>query len=297
MNRFLLTISSILLFSITTTAMGDSIVAIIEDTSITMSELMQRKKLLSYFNHVGNLSPEQDKLYTNMVLQSMIDDQILLEYGKTVGLVVLPNEINGFLANIEQTAKMKPGQLVHNVVHNLGLPEEELRNKIKSEIIKSKVIREALSRSVKVSQEDIDSMVLATNFRDASLKLKIFTAKNDSAKTAKSMARLPSQIKNCSRIKYVRYKRFADLSELDVNLSQLSASMQAAVKDLELDEASDVIEEDKLRVVVVCAKSLNQFSLEDSNNIANFLGNKKLQIKAQKFFQDLRKKAYVKILM
>jgi hypothetical protein len=293
----LLIILNIIFFVFADMAYADKIVAIVEDTSITLSELEERKKLLKYFNNIGNLSPEQEKAYTNRVLQSMIDDQVLLEYTKTVGITVSPREIDEFIGNIEANGKLQPGALANHVVNALHIPLVGLRDKVKTEVIRSKVIRESLSRSVSISQEDVESMVLATNFRDASLKLQIFTAKNDNKKTVKFMSTLPSRIKSCKSLQYIRYKAFADLTEVTGKLSELSPSMQAIVKDLETDEASNVIEDEQLRVVVVCEKTLDGFTPEDNNSIANFLGNKKLQIKAQKFFQDLRKKAYIKVMM
>jgi hypothetical protein len=193
--------------------------------------------------------------------------------------------------------KMQPGQITNTIVNDLHISLEEFRHKIRVEIIRSKIIRELLSRNLNISQDDVESMVLATNFRDAKLKLKIFTAKNDSKKTIKSMEDLSRRIKSCKKLRYLNYKSFADISDLDINLSQLSPFMQTLVKDIDIDKASDVIEDEQIRVVVVCERTLEQFSTEDSNSVQNFLGNKKLQIKAQKFFQDLRKKAYIKILL
>jgi SurA N-terminal domain len=297
MNRILSIILSIILLSSSSSVLADRIVAIVEDTSITMIELEQRKKLLGFFNNIKNLSGDQDAAYSKMVLNSMIDDQVLCEYAKNIGLKATEQEIDTFISNIEQNAKMPKGHLVSQIVGGLHLPLHELRNKMKVEILRSKVIREALSRNVSISQEDIESMVLATNFRDATLKLEVFTAKDHGKRTAASMARLPSKIPNCKSIKYIRYGHFADLTEMTVKISELSPAMQIIVKDLEIDEASDLIEEDPLKVVVLCEKTLDKFSAEDNNSVANFLGNKKLHIKAQKFFQDLRKKTYVKILM
>jgi hypothetical protein len=297
MSRVLLIILNIIFFVFADIAYADKIVAIVEDTSITLSGLEGRKKLLKYFNRIGNLSTEQEKIYTSMVLQSMIDDQVLLEYAKTVGIIVTPKEIDKFIDNIEKTGKLQSGTLTNQIVNVLHIPLSELRSKMKAEVLRSKIIRDSLSRNVMISQEDVESMVLATNFRDASLKLQIFTAKNDKEKTIKFMSSLPSRIKSCKNIKHIRYKAFADLTEISGKLSELAPSMQAIVKDLEVNEASNVIEDDQIRVLVVCEKTLDGFTLEDNNSIANFLGNKKLQIKAQKFFQDLRKKAYIKVMM
>ncbi len=297
MNKILLVILNIIFLFCANVALADRIVAIVEDTSITSSQLEQRKKLLAYFNGVKTSSTEQETAYTKLVLQSMIDDQVLLEYSKTMGMVVLPKEIDLFISNIEKNAKLQPGGLTKHIVNALNIPVEELRDKIKVEILRSKIVREALSRNVSISEGEVESMVLATNFRDAKLKLQIFTAKNDNERTAKFMSKLPSRIKNCKSVKYMKYKRFADFTEIDTKLTELSTPIQSLVKDLEVGQASDVIEDGPLRVVVVCEKTLEQFTPQDSNSVANFLGNKKLQLKAQKFFQDLRKKAYVKVMM
>ena len=179
MNKIILVILSIIFLGFANIALADRIVAIVEDTSITLTELEQRKKLLGYFNHVKSLSSAEDKAYTNMVLQSMIDDAVLVEYSKTMGIIVTPKEIDIFIINIEQNGKLQPVTLANHIVKGLGLPLLELRNKMKVEIIRSKVVREALSRNVNISQDDVESMVLATNFKDAKIKLKDLAGDRD----------------------------------------------------------------------------------------------------------------------
>ena len=109
MNRILLIILSTVILSWHMLAFADRIVAVVEDTSITLSELEQRKKLIGFFNQVKNLTPEQDKSYSKMVLQGMIDDQVLLEYAKSISITIPASEIDTFISNLEMNGKMQPG--------------------------------------------------------------------------------------------------------------------------------------------------------------------------------------------
>ncbi len=287
---------AVTVFESSAIAMTDRIVAIVEDETITLSELQQRKKMMSYFNGVKSLSSEQDKHYANMMLQSMIDDEAMEQYAKKVEIAASDSEVNEFIKNIETNSKMQPGQLV-KAVKDLNVQEDVLRKLLHAQVVRNKIIREVLSRNINVTQDDVESLILSTNSRDAILNLKVFTAKNDKDRTYKSMNSLNSRIKGCKNLNLLRYQPFAELSAISTKLSALSPDMQNLVKNMKIGETSGVVKDDGMRIFLLCEKNLDQMTMEDNNSVANFLGNKKLNLKARKFFQDLRKKAYVKVMM
>jgi hypothetical protein len=272
-------------------------VAIVEDTSITLSELQHRKKLIAYFSNIS-IAPSQDQQFSKAVLNSMIEDQVLFNYAKKIGISVTEKELETFISNIEQSNKMKPGHLAHEITHRINIPIQELDNKMRAELLRSKIVREMLARDVNITNQDVESLVLTTNFKDANIDLTIITSKDDSDKTYKKMENLKRRIKSCKSIKSLYFKKFAEVSEIQTKLSAINPMTQALVKDLPVDQPSQVVEDNnKLRIFLVCKKEIAEFSVAENDSISNFLGNKKLQIKAQKFFQDLRKKAYVKIML
>jgi hypothetical protein len=69
-------------------------------------------------------------------------------------------------------------------------------------------------------------------------------------------------------------------------------------KDLKPGVASSVFEmEDGFKIMLVCNKEIIGLTNEDNNYLVNFLSNKKLSGQAQKIFNDMRKRAYIKVLI
>ena len=160
-----------------------------------------------------------------------------------------------------------------------------------------KIIHEVLGQQISVTRNDVDSLILDTNSRDASLSLKVFTSKRDNDKAYKSMSKLSSRIRNCNNLNHLRYQSFATMSALDTTLSALAPNIQGMIKDMSVGEATGVVKDDKLQIFVLCARQIESFSDNDANQVSQILGNKQLNVKARKFLQHLRKKAYVKVLI
>ena len=191
---------------------------------------------------------------------------------------------------------MPSGQLEKSVV-NLHVSHAAFKETMKMNVLRSKIIHEVLKQQINVTRDDVDSLILDTNSRDAKLSLKVFTAKRNNDKAYKSMSKLSSRIRGCSNTKHLRYQSFATMEEIDTNLSTLAPSVQGAIKDMSQGQATGVIRDDKLQVFLLCAKQIDGFSDNDANQVTQILGSKQLNIKARKFLLNLRKKAYVKVMM
>lgn len=296
MRILLLILVTILSFQGKVRAADDQIVAIVGKEPLTSSELDQRKKLMKFFNNLSTLSAEEEKAFTANILQTMIDDEVLLQYGSKMRIHVSEHEIQNFIKNLEEHNKMPAGNL-EKAVNNAHVTSASFHEKIRVEVLRSKIIHEVLGSQIKVTKGDVDSLILDTNSRDAKLSFKVFTAKYKNDRAYRSMSKLSSKIKGCNNTASLRYNSFAKMSELDTTLSALPPNVQGLVKDMEVGQATGVIKDDKLQVFLLCAKNIEEFSDNDANQLYQMVAHKQLNYKARKFLQNLRKKTYVKILM
>lgn len=296
MRKILLILISCILTLCNTNALADKILAIIDNTPITHSEVQNLRKVISYFGGLDAVKSQKEEVISKMMLDAAISDQIIINYAKSVSMKASDQEVDAMIKAMAESKKLSSKDLINYIKNNLSVPEKEFKNKIKVEVLRTKIVREVLSRNIDVSQKDVQSLALSTHFKDATLDLKILTAKDNGEKTYHKMQKLKAKIKNCDYVKRLNYKKFAELSEIKTRLSSLSPTMQTLTKDLPINTPSDVIEDEGLRIVLVCAREIDEITSQDNYNLTNFLGNKKLQIDTQKFFQDLRKKAYVKIV-
>ena len=226
----------------------------------------------------------------------MVEDEVLSQYAAKHRISASDTEIKNFIKHVETSNKMPEGHLERSVL-NLHVSKVTLNEKIRTEILRSKIIHEVLGQQISVTRNDVDSLILDTNSRDASLSLKVFTSKRDNDKAYKSMSKLSSRIRNCNNLNHLRYQSFATMSALDTTLSALAPNIQGMIKDMSVGEATGVVKDDKLQIFVLCARQIESFSDNDANQVSQILGNKQLNVKARKFLQHLRKKAYVKVLI
>ena len=296
MMRFLLLVLTIIALQTSVFAAEDRIIAIVNKQPITLSELEQRKKIMRFFGNVPHLNAEQEKLFTSNILQSMIDDEVISQYAAKSNIKVTDAEIKNFIKHVETNNKMPEGQFERSVI-SLHVSKEAFNEKIRTEVLRSKIVHEVLGQQVSVTRGEVDSLILDTNSRDASLSLKVFTAKRNNEKAYKSMSKLRDRIKGCKNTSHLRYQSFATASEVNTTLSVLAPNVQGAVKDLSIGEATGVVKDDKLQVFVLCARQIEAFSDTDANQVSQLVAGKQLNVKARKFLQNLRKKAYVKVLI
>lgn len=275
---------------------ADKIVAVVDKSPITASEVQNLHKLLVYFGNGEEFKGKSEKAISKLILEAAIADKVIENYANSSKISVSEAEIDGMIKSLAEEKKLDLPALNKHIAHKLGVPIKEFRHKIEVEILRSKIVRGIVGRNIEVSEKEVENLVLSTNFRDASLDIQIFTSKDNSDKSYMKMQKLRNSIRNCNQAKRLNYRKFATLSEMSSKLSMLSPTIQNIAKEIPIGTASDVIEDGSLRIIMVCSRKIDDITIQDSNNLTNFLGSKKLQIEAQKFLQDLRKKAYIKII-
>ncbi|MES2214673.1 MAG: SurA N-terminal domain-containing protein [Pseudomonadota bacterium] len=278
-------------------AKEDSIVALVNDEPITLYELEERGKMVKFFNKIGSLTAEQTKIFNHSVLEGLIDETLISQQQESFGVNVSEEEIDNAISSIEERNKMSKGYMKSSLASQ-NISNNAFRSKIKAELLKSKIVSTALMRNVAVTAGEVEAAVLAQNSKDAEVSLKVLTAKNNSHKTYNQMTVIASTLPSCKKINSRSYKDIGTLVDLDTKLSNLEPKVQNIIKDLAVGENSDAIKVgEDLKIFLLCSKKILDFTADENNYVINFLGNKKLLLRAKKYQEDLRKKSYIKILI
>ncbi len=285
-----------LLISAQSSASIQKIVAIVNDDTITLSELDERAKLIAFFSNVSPDDNSQKAVIRKLALENLIDEELLFQQEKALGLKIDSQSIDKGISNIEENNKMQKGQLSLLLQEN-NISKSSFRNKVKSDILKSRIFSEVLPHSVTVNNNNLESVILNDSTKDADLTLKILTANESDQKSYDKMVYLSEKIKNCTLPKAVGYKTVAALEEIDTKFSKLDAQTKNIVRTLKVGSHSGVIKtEDHFKIIMLCGRKIDNVTEQENNYLINFLTNKKLSLKLKKYQQDLRKKSYIKIL-
>ncbi|HJD60874.1 MAG TPA: SurA N-terminal domain-containing protein [Rickettsia endosymbiont of Columbicola hoogstraali] len=292
MKKLLLIIT--VFFTCSAVAETSNIVALVNNEPITLNEFRARKKMIMALNNVEEVTPAQDKELSDIAIKILIEESLLFQYygDKEIS----QEEIDNAIKSIEDRNKMPHGSLLQYLKSRSVNPDSFI-SQIKSELIKMNVLS-GLSRSVQVSNKEIDVAILSSDQKEVEVSMQIFTSKNKSDKTFAQMNNLKSKLKNCSDVKKSLYENFATMTVITDKLSKIEEAKQTIVKDLNPNQASNVFEKyNEFEIVQVCTKKILNISEDENNYVVNFLTNKKISQKAQKFFEDMHKKAYIKITL
>lgn len=271
-----------------------NIVALVNNEPITLHEFLARKHMIMALNNINNPDSQTDKQLDRMAINSVIND--LLLYQSVNGKKSSDSELNESIETIEQRNKMAKGQLMQ-LLKSKSIDINSFKSQIGAEIIKMNILS-SISRSVAISAKEVDAIILATNSKDAEISAQIFTSKDKQDKTLQKMYGLQKRLTNCHDIKESLYKDFSTLEIVNQNLSTLDSTLQTILKDLNTGEKSSVFEmQDGFKLILMCNKKIVNVTLDENDYVVNLLTNKKMSQKAQKYFEDMRKKAYIKIML
>jgi len=274
------------------------IVAIVNNEPITWYEFQARKKMIVALNNVKNSDNDSsiDRQISQTALNSLIDDELMRQHAIKVGAKISDSELNDAILSIEERNEMPKGHLI-NFFKSKGVDINSFKSQIKSELIKSNILS-YMSKSVTISPKEIDYLILSNNVKNVKLSLKVFTSKDKSEKTINKMQTLQKNLKRSNSIKDSMYKDFADLAVIEGNLSSLDNQLQTIIKDLDKGSVSSIFESSEgFKLVLVCSKIVDHMSDEENSYVINFLTNKKMSQQAKKFFSDMRKRAYIQIML
>jgi hypothetical protein len=293
MNKLLLIISVVFTFNAAQASLPN-IVASVNDEPITLNEFRARKKMIMALNNVESLTPAQDKQLSDLAIKSLIDESLLFQYA---GDRETPQEeIDNAIKSIEDRNKMPHGSLLQYLKSKSVNPDSFI-SQIKSELIKMNILS-SLSRSVQVSNKEIDVAILSSDQKDVEISMQVFTSKDKGNKAFTQMNNLKNRLKKCTDVKKSLYDNFATMQIITDKLSKIEDVKQTIVKDLGPDKASNVFEvNNKFEIILVCNKKILNVNEDENNDVVNFLTNKKISQKAQKRFENMRKKAAIKIML
>ncbi len=271
------------------------IVAVVNDKPITSGQLTQRKKLVLILNKGMDKSIKNfDRILSRNALNSLIDEAILFQYAKKVGMKIGEKEIESAIANFEAGNKHPKGYY-EKLLKNEAVEYVSFMDEVKAELIKNEILG-SIYRSSKVSPTEIDDVVLFTNSKDASVSALVFTSKDAEASTLLKMDSLSKKVKDCKKIKESLYKSFAEKEEINSKLSELDPQLNTILKDLRPNEPSVVFQVGKVfKFALLCDKKIDAVTPEENTYVTNVLANKKNSKKIIKLLKDLRSRAYIKI--
>jgi hypothetical protein len=260
-----------------------------------MYEFTARKKMVIALNKVDNSDINTDKQLNKNVLNLLIEEELLNQHAEKTGIKISEPEIDSAILTIEERNKMPKGHLLQ-YMRELGVSADSFKKQIKSELIKYNIISN-LSNSISVSPKELDVAVINSGYEDFNITAWIFASLNSDDKNLNKMQKLQKSLTDCNKVENKLYADFAIGEKIEGKLKDLGDKTKSVILDTNENSCSNIYQEDgKFKLVLVCSKKAS-VSGDEINKVKSFLSNQKMSKKAEKFFKDLKSKAYINILL
>lgn len=271
----------------------NNIKAIVNHETITVEELLMRKIVMRTINGMGQLPPEQEKAFTDSILQGMIQDKIILQTSQQMGIYATDDEVNEYIATLEQRNQMPAHYMRDN------LPKEmfsDFTKKIRNNVLKTKLIQRVVTPNISIPRRTTDKMAILADGKDAELSLYIATTDNAHNADFNKIQKLRSKLFQLKCFDPKTEAKYQEFQKIDTTLSQLTAKQASIIRDIEVGQVSSIIKDgEHLQAMKLCAKRLQEYGPEEQQKMLAFVGNHKLQLQAERYLKSLHRRSYIKI--
>ncbi|MCC7305082.1 MAG: peptidylprolyl isomerase [Alphaproteobacteria bacterium] len=157
--RFLLLILSIfaLLPLPAQAARSEGIAAVVNQDAITMTDLNARLKLIILSSGLPN-NEEIRKRLTKQIMDSLIEEQLMLQEAKRLEIAVTDEEVKQGFAQLAAQNKLQPAQFQEAIIRS-GVDINTMWRQIRAQLGWTKVIQQEMRPRVNVSDADIDDFL------------------------------------------------------------------------------------------------------------------------------------------
>jgi len=296
----------------------DRIVAVVNDDIITLFEL--NRSVRPYAERIRALGYSTDKERRMLfkvredILSQLIDQKIKDQEIKRFGIKISEKDINQTIERIKE-ANFYTDEDLRAALAKDGLSMEEYRERIKEQILRTRLVNIKVKSKIVITNEDIKFYY--KNHQDKYGGKKKYHLYNmvkkvpsfaDEKEKLRIKARMDSILKELNEGKsfetilksYSESSLEAEGGDLGLfGLDELSPQLQNIIKEMKAGEFTPVLDTDQgLQIFLV--KEIVQTSgkpLEDvSHEIGEILFNEIVEKKFQSWLEDLRKQSVIKII-
>lgn len=135
------------------------IAAVVNEEIISAFDLQARLKLVITMSQL----PRTDETFKSLApatLRTLIDEKLKFQEAKNLGISVSQDELDGAISLIEQRNGLTPNTLIDMLEKN-SVDPETLFDQLRSEIVWSRIIGRKYRNNVIISDEDIDTAMMA----------------------------------------------------------------------------------------------------------------------------------------
>lgn len=306
MIRKLVNITICLLLTTAPARAEESIVAVVDDTAISSSDLKDRTKLIMLSAGLPNTQEMQEKLKAQ-ILNSLIEEAIQNNEAKKLNILVDKQAVENGIDQIAKQNNVDPKQF-RNMLSSKGVNLDTLRKQISSQIAWSNVIQSKIRPRIIITDTDIEAtmnQIRGNIGKSEYLAAEIFLPYQDKKQKAKVQQlanRLVSQIRQGKAPFSKVAQQFSGSAGASrggdlgwVQEGQLPQAIDNTIAKIGKGNISNPIKTDNgVHIIFVRdVRKISETTIPDSEEIHTQIGMERMQKQARGYLIDLKSSAYI----
>lgn len=279
----------------------DRIVAIVNDDLVTLSEFND------YMSGLPELSKDIDKY---QALNELVDQLLLEQEAKKLGIYVTDDEVKQSIANIKQQFGMSDEKM-QEVLNKENLTPEQLNKQWKLQLLSNKIVGAKLKGKIAVTEDEIRDLYKQyygdiENFEEVKIAQILITYNIDNEMAAEEKAQKVADLARSDDDFKKLVKEYSDdTSSKDTGgllgyfqKGELVEELDEAISNMKVGETSDPVKTSSgFHIVkVLDIKSLDESSVDKYREQLKYeLYKEKAAKELNKFISDLKENAYIEI--
>ena len=230
----------------------------------------------------------------------MIDDQLKIQEGKRIGVDITERQIDGAFNNVARNVKLSTDKL-RQILSARGVNVDTMRLRLKAALAWQAVQENIVKARVDLSEAELDKEASAALKQDQSFdyivtEVLFISAGKSGAGRSGDANRFRSQFKGCESAVDLSLK-FTDVAVRSIgrrHATQLPDALAAELAKLPVGGISKPRAVDGgLSMLAICEKESARDLTFIKNKLRNEQGNEAMKGEADKYLEELRKKATI----
>ena len=298
-------------------AYADKIVAIVNKEAITLSQVEMRQKLMIALNgkNLGNAADVK-----RMMLDGLVTDTICNQEAKKNKISIGDKEVNDRIRLIERNSNLAQGAFFFMLMQQ-NIKFDSFKDFIKSGLTRDHLVSSMVSRKLHNPKKpptenfmelenfikDLTSFADLKNskmsdgkLQDVKLQTIIFTIPAGTKNNFAELELLKNKLDKNPNYDYTKDPLIKNIKweKVEKNLNDFEIVLKTILKDLKVSKISNIIQHnDELKVIFLVKSNINDLIEQYQNFASSVLQNKKFSTQAQKYIDQIKRKAYIKIYL
>lgn len=287
-------------------AESQQIAAIVNEDAISIQDLNERMQLIMASSGIPNKPEIREKL-APQIMNTLIEEQIMLQEAKKMELTVEPTEIEKGFATIAEQNKMKAEDF-KKMIKKGGLSLRTLSRQIEAQISWAKVVQAKLRPRVTVTERDVDEVIsnLGKGLgKTEYLLAEIFLPVDDAKSEGEARQLAQGLIKEMRSGRAIFSKLAQQFSKSAGSMNggslgwvpegQLSPEMQSGLKNINKNQVSDPIRSSAgFHILLLRDKrTIAKENMPTREQAFNKLGTERLDRLQRGYLLDLKSSSFI----